>query len=138
MQTDQKNNVEALVAIANTAISGNGTTAGAIIDTKDFCSLTFLIIGGTLTDGVYTPVVNESDDSGMSGENLVADDFLIDTEADAALVAADDDTVQRLGYVGHKRFVTCDILASGVTTGGNVSVLALLGHPNEAPTAANA
>lgn len=135
MYTDDKNNVDARVAVPNTAISGNGTTAGNIIDTKGYGSLTFLIVGGTITDGVYAPVVNESDDSGMSGETAVAADFLIGTLAEATLDSDDDNVVKRLGYVGHKRYVTCDISATGVTTGGNVSVVAVLGDPQEAPVA---
>lgn len=126
-----KNNVKGEVAVPNTAISGNGTTDGNIIDTKDFGSLTFFLTAGTLTDGTYTPVIKESDDPAMAGETEVADDFLIGTEADAALSVSD--TVKTIGYVGHKRYVTCDIVASGVTTGGNVSATAVKGDAQDAP-----
>lgn len=136
MYNDDKTNMSALVAVPNTAISGNGTTAGNVIDTKGYGALTFLIVGGTLTDGTYTPLINESDDSGMSGETAVADDFLIGTEAQAALVAAtDDNVVKRIGYVGHKRYVTCDVVATSVSSGGNVSVIAVLSDPQDLPVA---
>lgn len=136
MRHDLMKNTEAKVAVPNTAIAGNGTTAGNVIDTLGFESLTFLIVGGTLTDGTYTPLINHSDASNMSGEEAVSDDFLIGTEAEAALAAADDDNnVKRIGYAGKKRYVTCDIVATGVSSGGNVSVIAVLGHPKEAPVA---
>jgi hypothetical protein len=141
MYKDDQSNMDARVAVPNTAISGNGTTNGNIIDTKGYGALTFLVVGGTLTDGTYTPLIKDSDDSGMSGEAAVTDDFLVTTddadtapETSAALAAAtDDNIVKRIGYVGHKRYVTCDIVASGVTTGGNVSVIAVLSDPQDLP-----
>lgn len=132
-----------LRALASTAIGSNTTTAGSIIDTKGYDSVAFIIHGHTLTDGTYTPLINESDDSGMSGETAVADSDLFvpgvtsGQEAEAALEATDDNTVKKIAYTGSKRYITCDIVSTGTTSGGTVSVIAVLGSPNNAPIAQN-
>lgn len=124
---DHESEIKEVACINPTAISANGTTASAIVDTAGYRSCTFLLSLGNYTDGTYTPVVNESDDSAMSGENAVADaDLLPDgtgQEATAALAAAG---VSKIGYRGPDRYVTCDILASAVTTGADVCVIAVL------------
>lgn len=91
--------------------------------------------GAAITDGTYTPVINESDDSGMSGESAVADADLTTTEALAALAATDDNVVKRIGYTGSKRYVTCDIVSASTTSGGTLGVVAVLGHASAAPVA---
>ncbi len=118
---------QVIVGINPTAVSSDTTTAGAIIDARDCDALTFIILVSTFTDGVYTPLVNESDDSGMSGETATADADLYSpgsgaAEANAALSAAGDSMIS---YLGIKSYVTCDIVSTGTTTGATVTVLAV-------------
>lgn len=130
---DLKNNVSVVNALNIQAISSSTATAGVSIDTKGFESATFAIQSGTLTDGTYTPEVSESDDN--STFTAVSDDFLIGTEANAVLVATDDNKVKTIGYAGKKRYVKITITSSGVTSGGTLGVTAILGHPKTAPVA---
>lgn len=130
---DLKNNVSVANALNIQAISSNTSIAGVSIDTKGFESVTFAIQSGTLTDGTYTPEVSESDDN--STFTAVADDFLIGTEANAVLVATDDNKVKTIGYAGKKRYVKLTITSTGVTSGGTLGASVILGHPKSAPVA---
>ncbi len=130
---DLKNNVSVANALNIQAISSNTSVAGVSIDTKGFESATFAIQSGTLTDGTYTPEVSESDDN--STFTAVADDFLIGTEANAVLVATDDNKVKTIGYVGKKRYVKLTITSTSVTSGGTLGASVILGHPKTAPVA---
>lgn len=103
-----------------TAISSDTTTAGGVIDTAGFDSITFEIFSNAYTDGTYTPLINESDDSGMSGETAATDNDLTVTEANAAVSAAN--TVSYISYVGNKRYITCDIVSTSTTSGATVGV----------------
>jgi hypothetical protein len=127
---DSKNNNKKVIALATQAISTNTTTAGVEIDMQGYSSLTFDIIAGAITDGDYTPLIQESDTSG-SGYTNVADDFLIGTEAEATVDATSE--VKTIGYTGDKRYVKLSIVSTSVTTGGTITGLASLGSPLVAP-----
>lgn len=125
---DGANNLIGINAINMTAISGNGTTTGVEIDRGASGelgeSITFFTKLGLFTDGTYTPVVYDGDVSGSL--SAVTDANLIGTEAGAALTATN--TVGKIGYVGAKRYLRIDIVASGVTTGATIDAIAVLGH----------
>jgi hypothetical protein len=119
------------IALNATAISSNTTTAGTAIDLQGYESLVLAIRSNAWTDGTYTPLVRESDDN--STYNDVADDDLIGLEADAAIGAAN--TVKKIGYVGHKRYVKLSIVSTSVTSGANMSAIAIRGHARHNPVA---
>lgn len=133
---DGSRDKKVLWAKTPTAISTNTTTASNIIDTQGFDKVTFVLVASAYTDGTYTPAVSESDDSGMSGENAVADADLTRTEASAAVSAATTnatDAAGKIGYVGSKRYVTCDVVSAGTSSGATVGVLAILENANVQP-----
>ena len=116
------------------AISGNATTTGtAIVDTKGYRSVTFLSWLHNFTDGAFEMAIQDGDDSGLSDAAAVVDEGLIGTEANNKLDA--DRELRSLAYVGGKRYVRCNIVSTGVTTGADVFTCVLLGHPEDAPTA---
>ena len=125
---DLKNNLKIVVALAPQTINSDTTTTASIVDTLGYDSVTIIPFSATITDGPYTPVINDGDDSGLSDAAVVADDFLIGTEAAAALAAADDDTAKKVGYVGKKRYIRPDILSASTSSGGTIGVLVLLSH----------
>lgn len=127
--------VYAAVAKNFAAISTSTTTNGNVIDTLGYEGLEFILQSGSYTDGTYTPLIEESDNSDMSSSNAVADEDLVGTEAAAAVSAAN--SVKRVGYVGHKRYVRLSIVSAGVSTGATIGAIAVLGHPAVAPTPAN-
>lgn len=133
---DLHNNIEPKVALNSAAIASNTTTDGTnIIDTAGFESVEFLLLSGSLTDGTYTPVITAGDASDLSDGAAAPAGDLIGTIAAATFAAADDNKVKRVGYKGSKRYVRLDITSAGVTSGGSLSALAVLGHPHDAPTA---
>lgn len=130
MNFDSKTNIKQELALNIAAISSDTTTAGNEIDTAGYGSLTLIPATGALTDGTYTILVEESDTSG-SGFTAVADDFLIGTEAGAAITTAN--TATKIGVVSKKRYIKASIVSTGVTTGATVGVVAILGSPLHAP-----
>lgn len=130
---DQKTELKTQPALNPSAIASNTTTVGTAVNTLTFEAVTFSIQSGTITDGVYTPVVEDSSDNVTYAP--VADDFLIGTEAEAAFVAADDNVCKRIGYVGKKQYARLSIVSTGVTTGGALSAQAILGEPFVGPVA---
>lgn len=136
MRKDLHNNVSPVVALNIGSIGSNTTTAGAIIDTKGYGALEFIIQSGAITDGTFTPLVEEGDESNLSDSAAVSDDNLFGTEAGAAFVAADDNRVKRVGYwVGAKRYVRLSLVSSGVTTGGTLGAIAVRANADHLPTA---
>lgn len=102
-------------------INSDTTTNGAIIDTADFDGgIVFNFLCTVYGAGTYTPVIEESDDSGMSGANDVADANLIGTEAGAAISAATTSgaNLNSIGIFGTKRYVRVKIasVSSSTTT----------------------
>ena len=134
---DLKNNVKSLEGVAFTRVSDNTAQVGAIIDMQGYNSLTYLIAAGTLVDAAFTiaALLEESDDSGLAGSNAVADADLIGTEAEAGFDQDDDNTVKKLGYRGHKRYVRLTLTPSDNMGNADFGAIAVQGHPNVAPEA---
>jgi hypothetical protein len=126
---DLKSYIKPVLALASSNIASNTTTAGNVITTQGFSSLTFIINVNARTDGTITPLIQHSDD-GVSFAD-VDDYFLIGTEANASISTAN--TNKTIGYVGCKPFVKASLVSSGVTSGLNASIQAILGHPANAP-----
>ena len=57
---EMKSKVKVVEALAPQAISTDTTTDGASIDLQGYGSCLFALHAGTLTDGTYTPVIEES------------------------------------------------------------------------------
>ena len=128
---DLLNKLKLLVALNGATISSSTTTAGAIIDTAGFDSLLFEIFSGARTDGTYTPLVEDGDDSGLSDAAAVDDKYLIGTEAGAVITGANKRA--KVGYIGPKRYVRLSIVSTVVTTGAYLGATAILGNPATAP-----
>ncbi len=129
-----ESNIKALSALDIQAITTDVTTDGNVIDMQGFSSLEFILFSGTLTDGSYTPLIEESDEITFGGEETpVADSDLTKTEASVAFADSDDDTVKKIGYIGGKRFVRMTLVSASTSTGGTIGCLAIQGHPYIAP-----
>jgi hypothetical protein len=130
---DLHNNIKVESGLNISSITTNTTTAGSIIDMQGYGSLEFIIRSGTLTDGTYTPLVEEGAVSNLSDATAVADADLLGTEAAAAFVSTDDNTIKKIGYIGAKRYVRLSLVSTSVTTGGTMSVIVLKGRANDRP-----
>jgi hypothetical protein len=113
-------------------LSGNATTNGAIIDTQGFESLEFSIQSGVITDGTFTPNVQEGNDPALADAATVVAGDLLGTIAGATFAATDDNVTKKIGYKGSKRYVRLQLIGAGQTTGGFIASTAVQGSGRNA------
>ena len=131
---DLHSNIKGEVALDSQDITTDTTTVGNIIDTRGFESIEFTIQSGVITDGTYTLILEQGDDSGLSDVAVVPTDEVLGVLT--GFVAADDNATKRVGSIGKKRFQRLSILSASTSTGATrFSSVAVLGHPQSAPTA---
>lgn len=119
----------------NAIINSDTTTTGAIIDTAGFDGgIVFDILSTVYNAGTYTPLLEESDDSGMSGATAIADANLIGTEAGAVIsaVSASGANLASIGIFGTLRYVRLSIVSDTSTT--TTIVATATGAPNLVPS----
>lgn len=122
---DLLNTLVSKMAKAAAAISTNTTTNGTVIDLQGFESCRFDIHSATLTDGSYACSIQEG--TASDGSDM-ADAAAASVLGSATFAATDDNAVKSLSYVGSKRYVRVKIVSTGVTTGGTLGALAILGR----------
>lgn len=132
---DLFNNVKVVPAFDVRTISSSTTTTGDVIDTAGFESVTFVFQTGTVTDGDYTVLIEDADESAFNVTNAaVADAYLLGTESGASFSAdTDDNDIGKVGYIGGKRYVRMSIVSTNVSSGAVVGGTCILGHPTDAP-----
>ncbi len=133
---DLFNNIHPAQCISPVVVADNTAAVGTVTDRQGYDSLSFLIATGTLADvdASFTTLVEHSDASG-SGFVAVADTELLGTEANASFTFSDDDKTFKIGYRGSRRYVRLTITPATNTGSAPIAALAVLGHPNVAPTA---
>lgn len=133
---DLHNNIHPLRALSPVSVADNTAQVCQIIDKQGFKSLEYVIATGSIADADATFVVllEESDDSGMSGATAVADADLLGTEVLAAFQFDDDNETRKIGYIGKKRYTRMTITPSANASAALLCVVAILGDPANAPT----
>ena len=116
--------IDAAVALNTQAITSDTTTVGNIIDMKGKLAVDFAILAGTMTDGTYTAKIEEGDAANLSDAADVPASRLLG--ALPAIVAADDDSVERVGFIKNKRFIRLSLVSTGTTSGGTLGALAIV------------
>lgn len=108
--------------------TGDAAVTSEIIDMQGNSALVFAIATGSLADvdATFTVLIQESDDSGMSGATAVADADLLGTELLAAPLFSDDNKCFKIGYKGSKRYVTCTITPANNTGAALLCVIAIV------------
>ncbi len=134
---DLTNNIHIKRVIAPVSVADTTPLVGQIIDRQGYDSLTYVIAPGAIADAdaTFTVLLEESDDSALSGGTAVADADLIGTEALAAFQFDDDNETRKLGYIGSKRYTRLTITPVANASAALVSAVAVLAHPAIAPTA---
>src|SRR6266571_4107614 len=118
------------------------TQTTAIIDryrNGGYAALTLELLPGLWTDGSHTFAIQESDDNFTSNNAVAVADLLYDGNADSTNgtftgITAATTTVQRIDYIGRKRYVRVVTTESG-TTGAAFAIVAHLFAPNIFPAA---
>lgn len=122
--------------ISPVSVADNTAQVGQIIDKKGFESVTYLIATGSLADAdaTFTVLLEESNDSGMSGATAVADADLLGTEALAGFQFDDDNECRKLGYIGSMRYTRLTVTPANNASAALVCAMAVLGHAAIKPT----
>lgn len=115
-----------LVASINPAAYNTAQT-GASADLSGYDAAMAVMHCGAITDGTHTPKLQESDDNSTFTDVAAAD-------LDGSFAAMTANTIQRVGYVGAKRYIRVYVTSSGTTGAVYVAVIGL-GKPAQAPTA---
>lgn len=111
--------------VQKATISTDTTTVGSIIDTADFnLGLMLAVIASAYADGTYTLLIEESDDSGMSGAVAVTGDNLIGSLPVLSAVTAAGAVLETVGVFGTLRYIRVSLVSASTTTGATVLVVA--------------
>lgn len=116
---DLKNRGAGSVHLAAATISSDTTTSPSGTDTIDSSSTTFFIHSGAWTDGTYTPNIQDSDDD-VTYADVGAWQII---GAETAIGAAN--TVVSIGVNSQKKYVRCQIVSTGTTSGAVIGILAV-------------
>ncbi len=133
-------------AISPVSVSDNTAAVSQIIDRQGFDSLMYAIAIGSVADAdtTFTVLLEESDDSGMSGATAVADaDMTSQTSGTAPETAAgfqfdDDNEVRKIGYIGTKRYTRLTITPANNASAALLAAVAVLGHAGQKPVTQSA
>ena len=121
---DLKNSIDVVNSIGPDDYTA--TISGLGVDLQGFEGAAVVFSVGTVTDGIHSPKLEESDDN--SNWNDVA---LNDQEGTLSDLASDNN--QRVGYKGAKRYLRAVLTVSGATVGAQMAGLVLRGMPHREP-----
>jgi hypothetical protein len=131
MKRDLRSNVDVAQTLAPAA-RVNGTATGATVDLQGYEAVMCTFESGAWTDGTHTPSLLHSDD----GTTFVAPGA---TDLQGAFTAisgtAGQNAVQRIGYVGSKRYIRGSVVTAGATTGLLQAMTVVRSRPRVAPLA---
>lgn len=130
-QRDLNNDIKVVTTI-EPAASITATTTGAAVDTAGYRSAVAVIHCGVHTDGTFTPTLEESDASGSGYTTVAAADL---SGSFTAITSANDQSIQKVGYLGSKRYLRVVMTETVATTGAFFTASIVLGNPISAPAA---
>ncbi len=139
MEFDLHNRVKVVQAVAPAALAVD--TNGAAIDVLDFEGLEYVIeVGAAFVGGGFDVTIEQSPDDG-SGSPTGVWTAVPAAETLGALpqvIITDANTVFRVGSIGKERHQRVVLTETGTITAGIIGVTAVLSHPREVPTVAQA
>lgn len=97
-------------------------------------ALEVLVEFGAWTDGTHTPKLQESNDNSTWNDVAAGDQIGTLTAVSSAGGA---NKIQRMAYVGAKRYVRGVVTVSGATTGAIYGITAIPAFPRDLPTVAS-
>lgn len=106
----------------------NGTANGATADLSGYESALVLAFAGAVTDGTHTPKLQHSTD-GSAWEDVPA------VYQRGTLAALEANTLQRVAYIGSRRYLRAVITTAGATTGAIAGSMVLRGDAHSTPAA---
>ena len=134
MNKDLHNNIG--ICIMREAADWTADATTNLVDTTGYEGCEIIVTVGALTnvDGSnYLEISLEECDTttGTSFTTVAAGDLLgAFTKIDSA---SEDSVVQRVGYIGNKRYLRINLNETGTISAGIIGVYAILGQPRHAP-----
>lgn len=131
MQRDLKSHIDIVQSLAPAART-NGTSTGVAVDLQGFGGAVVEFIAGAWTDGAHTPQIFDSADGTTFAQAAAADQ-----QGSPAAISgtAQQNAVQRIGYIGGKRYIKGMLVSATATTGAIVGANVVRGYPNNGPLA---
>lgn len=134
---DMTNSKQVKRVLSPVSVSDNTAQVGQIIDHQAYDAATYVILTGSVADAdvTFTVLLEESDDSGLSGSNVVADADMVSQSSSAPETAAgfqfdDDNEVRKLGYVGSKRYTRITITPANNASAAVLAACCILEKPS--------
>lgn len=104
-----------------TVISTNTTTAGPIFDTAEFeLGFSAFISAVAWTDGTYTMLIQEGNESDLSDAVTIPTDKLIGSLPAVSAATADGAELGKVGIHSNLRYVRVSVVSTGTTTGATI------------------
>lgn len=131
---DLRSEVDVVHSIDPQTLTGQVT--GSEAELKDARSATILFIAGVVTDGTFTPVVQEAADDGSGASDTFSDvaaEDLIGPDLSDFTSTNDQDT-QAVGYRGSEPFIRARYTEAGSSNGGEFAAVIVKGGLRNAPT----
>lgn len=116
------------------AVTDNTAFVSQIVDTQNFDSTTFVGLFGSVADAdcTFTVLVEDGNNSALSDNAAVADEYLIGVEA-MGLQYDSDNKAFKIGYKGLKRYVRVTITPANNSGNIFLSGVWIQGHPRTVP-----
>lgn len=105
------------------------TTTGTTVDLSGYRAAAVVLHVGTLTDGTFTPTVEESDDD-SSWSTVAAADL---SGSFAAITTANDVATHEVSYLGSKRYIRLLMTETVASAGAFFSAVVVRGNPVTGP-----
>lgn len=124
-------------AIANTITAAAHTTdsTGVAVDLSDYNAAVACIYTGSVTDGTWTPELQETDTSSVATSWAAVTSTDLDGSFAAFTASRAAGTVTEVGYKGTKRYLRLVLTSTGtITTGGVISGFIVKGDPRNKPS----
>jgi hypothetical protein len=114
-------------ALIITTITGNGTTNGTIIDMQGYDSIDFSFLSGASIGANLAVTMQDADDLAFTTAATVDSNFIIGTLPSYLIVDAEINTVKSVGYVGKRRFVRINVVATAFASNTVICAQAIRG-----------
>lgn len=129
---DLRSNILPKFVIGPTNVTNNDNAIGAIIDTRDYGSLTYVITTGTLADSdvTLTPVIHGCVIDNCDNPVLMTNAQFVGTLAAATFAATGDNAVKSIGVnPQYYRYNRITLVPAANTGSADFSAVGILGHP---------
>jgi hypothetical protein len=130
MNRDLNNSISSAVTIAPAA-NRTADTNGSGVDLAGYRSAVAIVQFGTVTDGTWTPKLEESDSSGSGYSDVAASDL---SGSFTATTSSNDETTQEVAYLGSKRYIRVSVIETvASSTGALFNAVIVRGDPITKP-----